>query len=199
MTLLVLILACAPPNVAPQTLAAIIHVESGGDPLALHVNDGRRHAMLHPLDVAAAVAMARQAMGQGHSVDIGLMQVNSANVARFGVTIEQMFAPCLNIRAGARILAADYGGALQVAPSGQAALKAALSAYNTGDFRRGFANGYVARFYGAHSGAGAAPANPYTADTEVFHRSDAHDGTQGGDIAALKTEGPHTDEQPASP
>ena len=70
---------------------------------------------------------------------------------------------------------------------GQPALQAALSAYNTGDFYRGFANGYVARYYGpggvpALAGgvreAAAAqrvqrpspPPNPYTADTTVFVR-----------------------------
>jgi type IV secretion system protein VirB1 len=37
---------------------------------------------------------------------------------------------------------------VQTLGEGQAALQAALSAYNTGDFARGFANGYVARYYG---------------------------------------------------
>ena len=67
---------------------------------------------------------------------------------------------------------------------GQPALRAALSAYNTGDFYRGFANGYyVAKYYGPggvpaliggmHEVATLKPAappppNPYTADTAVF-------------------------------
>ena len=73
---------------------------------------------------------------------------------------------------------------------GQPALQAALSAYNTGDFYRGFANGYVARYYGpggvpaltggvreaaaAKRAAPSPPPNPYTADTTVFVREATH-------------------------
>ncbi|HEX9497993.1 MAG TPA: hypothetical protein VF926_06345, partial [Mycobacterium sp.] len=45
-------------------------------------------------------------------------------------------------------LMADYAAAVRTRGEGQAALEAALSAYNTGDFHRGFENGYVARYYG---------------------------------------------------
>jgi hypothetical protein len=41
-----------------------------------------------------------------------------------------------------------YGRAIERFGEGQAALAAALSAYNTGGFTAGFANGYVARYYG---------------------------------------------------
>ena len=76
------------------------------------------------------------------------MQVNSRNLAALGVTIEQVLDPCTNIRIGATILTAEYAEAVHSRGEGQPALKAALSAYNTGDFYRGFANGYVARYYG---------------------------------------------------
>jgi type IV secretion system protein VirB1 len=117
------------------------------------------------------------------------MQVNSRNLAALGVTIEQVLDPCTNIRSGATILTADYAQAVRTRGEGQLALKAALSAYNTGDFYRGFANGYVARYYGqpgipALAGSVreaaatvpvqhriiAPPSNPYTADTSVFMR-----------------------------
>ena len=76
------------------------------------------------------------------------MQVNSRNLRALGVGVFQAFNPCTNISAGATILSADYANASRLRGPGQAALQAALSAYNTGDFYRGFENGYVARYYG---------------------------------------------------
>ena len=83
----------------------------------------------------------------------------------------------MSIRAGGTILAADYGRAAQQLGGGQPALLAAHSAYNTGDFARGFQNGYVARYVSVPQLTGPAsvspvrrpppPANPYAADTEV--------------------------------
>ena len=165
------IAACAPANVAPQTIAAIIRVESGGDPLVLHINAGAAGILIHPTGVANALAIVRRAKAAGSSVDIGLMQVNTANVGKLGYTVAQMFDPCMNIRAGATILSADYDGALGVAPAGQKALQAALSAYNTGNYRSGFSNGYVAHYYGAAAGTAAAPPDPFTAGTAVFRSS----------------------------
>ena len=181
------LLACA-MNVAPATLEAVIRVESGGDPLSLNVN---RLAGPQPRSatVAEAVALAQGYIAQGYSVDLGLMQVNSRNLDALGYTIEQVLDPCTNIRGGAAILTADYAEAARSKGEGQGALQAALSAYNTGSFYHGFANGYVARYYGrdgvpalaggvrqATAMAGAArrtappPPNPYTADTQVFVR-----------------------------
>ena len=181
------LLACA-ANIAPVTLEAVIQVESHGDPLLLHVN-GPTAQPRNSGDADEAAALARRYIAQGYSVDLGLMQVNSRNLAELGYTIEQMLGdPCANIRAGAAVLTADYAAAVRTHGEDQAALQAALSAYNTGDFHRGFENGYVARYYGS----GGVPAlttailtvrtaavkyeasrsspNPYTADTTVYVR-----------------------------
>jgi type IV secretion system protein VirB1 len=114
------------------------------------------------------------------------MQVNSRNLAALGTTVEQVLDPCTNLQAAATILTADYAEAARTRGDGQPALQAALSAYNTGDFYRGFANGYVARYYepggvpaltgGVHEVAAVKraapppPPNPFTADTTVFVR-----------------------------
>lgn len=175
------LLACA-ANVAPVTLAAVIRVESAGNPLALHVN-GLMGPQPHPTTVEDAVDMAGRAIRLGYSVDLGLMQVNSRNLAALGYSIRQVLDPCTNVRGGARILTADYAEAVRARGEGQAALQAALSAYNTGDFNRGFGNGYVARYF-QHGEAPALPGgvrhaaiqrpapppNPYTADTQVYSR-----------------------------
>ena len=180
------LLACA-PNIAPATLEAVVSVESGGNPLALNVNGlGVQPLSAHNAQEAAAIATSF--IARGYSVDLGLMQVNSRNLAALGLTVEQVFDPCTNIRSGAAILTADYAEAARTRGEGQPALKAALSAYNTGDFYGGFANGYVARYYGPggipalaggveaaavfpakHKPDTSAP-NSYTADTSVFVR-----------------------------
>ena len=181
------LLACA-PNVAPVTVQAIAAVESGGNPLAININGIR----VQPPAASTAQEAARVAesyVARGYSVDIGLMQVNSHNLAALGTTVEQVLDPCRNIRAAATILTADYAAAARTRGDGQAALQAALSAYNTGDFYRGFANGYVAKYYGpdgvpaliggVHEAAAAKtapppPPNPYTADTTVYSAEAMH-------------------------
>ena len=182
------LLACA-ANVSPVTLEAIIRVESRGNPLALYVNR-YAGAQPHPNTIAEAASAAAHFIAQGYSVDLGLLQINSGNLAGLGYTIEQALDPCTNIRGGAAILTANYADAARGRGEGQEALKAALSAYNTGSFSRGFANGYVAKYYGSDGvpaladgvqqavAAAAAvkraapppPPNPYTAETQVYVR-----------------------------
>jgi type IV secretion system protein VirB1 len=172
------LLACA-PNISPVTLEAVIRVESGGDPLAIHVNGVRAQ----PAPAKTAAEAARLAEGfilRGYSVDIGLMQVSSRNLVALGTTVDRVLDPCTNIRAGAAVLTADYAVAARTHPEGQAALQAALSTYNTGSFDRGFGNGYVARYYGPGAAIvelakrAAPPPDPYTADTSIFVREASH-------------------------
>ena len=190
------LLACA-ANVAPVTLEAVMRVESGGNSLAFNVN----HLLgpqPHPVTLAEAVTTAESYVARGYSVDLGLMQVNSRNLAALGITIEQVLDPCANVKAGAAILTANYAEAVRSRGEGQGALQAALSAYNTGSFYRGFANGYVARYYGpggvpaladgvqqavltaaaVKHAAPPPPPNPYTADTQVYVREVSSFDTQ---------------------
>lgn len=162
---------CA-PDIAPQTLTEVIRVESRGNPLAININ-GPIKLPRPPLDAADAVALVRPVIAAGYSVDLGLMQVNSRNLPQLGVTLEQMFDPCTNLRAGAAILAANYAEAARRQGPGQPALLAALSAYNTGDFARGFRNGYVAK-YTATAPAAVPPADaasPLFAPTTIYRRT----------------------------
>ena len=117
--------------------------------------------------------MAYAAIEAGHSVDLGYMQVNSRNLPALGVSVEEMLSDgCKNIAAGAQILTAFYASALPKFGSEQAALRGALSAYNTGNFNQGFLNGYVARYGAAGRAAGVhVPAlDPYTAASAIFVR-----------------------------
>lgn len=161
-----LMMACA-PMVAPETIQQVIHVESKGDPLAINVNKGR--LARKPTDAADAATLAKEYIAQGYTVDLGLMQVNSSNLSALGYRVEDMFEPCKNIAAGARVLSDFYASAKPKHDNEQAALRAALSAYNTGNFINGFSNGYVAKYgIGGPIKLERVPAiNPYTADTAV--------------------------------
>jgi type IV secretion system protein VirB1 len=127
-------------------MAAVVHVESGGNELALHVN-GWRGMQPRPGSAPQAAATVRRFVAMGYTVDIGPAQVNSANLPGLGYTVEQVLEPCANLRAGATILAACYERATGSGiPAGDAAIAAALSCYNTNDLRRGILSGYVARY-----------------------------------------------------
>lgn len=142
---LVLALAaqCA-PAVAPSTMLAVARAESALDPLAIGVNGpgGRPPAARSK---AEAVAVARGLLRAGRDLDLGLLQINVRNLPRLGLSLEAAFDPCRSLAAGARVLEEGYARGGQRHGPGQAALRVALSYYNTGHAERGFANGYVAR------------------------------------------------------
>jgi type IV secretion system protein VirB1 len=143
----VLVALCA-PAVHPSTALSLVQQESGGAPLAMGIN-GRGHARLSrpAATEAQAVWAAKALIAQGYSVDMGLAQINSQNLRRLGLTVEDVFKPCVNLRAMQTLLLANYARAVAVHGPGQLALQAALSAYNTGDARRGLRNGYVRAVY----------------------------------------------------
>ena len=143
-TLSSLLSQCA-PQVAPSTLAAIVSVESRGNPYAIGVNRGRQ--VRQPTSTAEAVALAKRLLARGANIDLGLGQINSSNLRWLGLSVEAAFDPCSNLAAAARVLTGNYRRA--VALGIQAPLGAALSAYNTGSMQRGYRNGYVAKVYRA--------------------------------------------------
>ena len=130
---LALALRCA-QGVAPDTVASIARVESGYNPLAIH--DNTTQQTLDPSSPEDGITLATNLIVvQRHSVDLGLLQVNSSNLQRLGLTITEAFDACHSMQAGSRLLSDAY----------QDALRKALSAYNTGDEQRGMVNGYVRR------------------------------------------------------
>lgn len=128
------------PLVAPLTLASIALTESGLQALTIHDNTTRTTGTPATHDVA--IQIATRLLEAGHSVDLGIMQINSANFAKLGLTVESAFDPCKSISAAAAILSGSYAGG-DTHTAQQAALRVAISEYNTGDPARGFANGYV--------------------------------------------------------
>lgn len=142
-TVLALAQACA-PSVAPMTLASVLRVESGFDPLVIGINTPR-HARLTPKSLAEATATAERLIAAGDNIDLGLGQINSRNLAWLGLSAADAFDPCRNLAASAQVIAAGYDRAGPRPGAEQAALRTALSYYNTGDAQRGFRNGYVTK------------------------------------------------------
>ena len=140
-----LIAQCA-YNTHPDTVKAIIQVESAGNPYAIGVNFGGSNNK-RPTNAIEAGQIARKLIAKGKNIDMGLMQINSVSMRRFGLSPEAMFDPCTNIRVGTKILSINYSQAVEIYGPGENALRAALSAYNTGNMVKGFRNGYVAKYY----------------------------------------------------
>lgn len=122
-------LQCA-TQVAPATMAAIVRVESGGNPLALYNNNTGQS--IQPPTYQQAVADVRLAQAMGQKMDVGLAQVDTENFAAYGLTASSALNACTNLRVGAAILKADYRHAEQVYGPGQVALFHAFEAYNSG-------------------------------------------------------------------
>jgi type IV secretion system protein VirB1 len=129
-----LIERCA-PHVPPVTMAAIVAVESGGDPLAIGDNTTRRS--YHPRDRATAEALTRRLIAAGHSVDLGIAQIDDANFAHLALNVQTVFDACANLGAGAEILAQNYAIATRRFGAGQAALRHAIGMYNAGSLDEG--------------------------------------------------------------
>jgi type IV secretion system protein VirB1 len=133
------------PAVNVGTLLAFAWFESKLRPWAIHNNTTRVNEF--PASRAEAVARASTLLNLNHNLDLGLCQVNSANLARTGLTVTTAFDPGRSMRAGASILVAAYqrclhGNEHATPTEQQAALRCAASIYNTGREQAGILNGY---------------------------------------------------------
>lgn len=150
-----LIAQCA-PTVHPETMAAVISAESRGHQFAIadagpkNMPWAQRKQLVRSYymgSVDSAVAMATSLIANGHTVSLGPAQVNDRNLPAFGLSIRDVFDPCTNIAVGGRILTNFYGQAVRQFGAGPRALRAALSAYNSGSWIRGERDGYVSLVY----------------------------------------------------
>ncbi len=139
--------SCA-PGVEIPTLRAVAAVESHFDPLV--VRDNTTHESWTPSSLGAASALARDRLRMGHSVDIGLMQINSGNLASLGMGVEDALDPCHSLDAAHRILQTAFAAGSSEAER-QAAILITLSRYNTGRPLAGIANGYANQVIAAQS------------------------------------------------
>ncbi|HEX3894810.1 MAG TPA: transglycosylase SLT domain-containing protein [Rudaea sp.] len=115
-------------QVHPDTIAAIVAVESGGRPWTINTPHGAVYA--HSREQATLVLT--RALRTESSVDIGLMQINSQWLPKLRIAPDQLLDPCVNVRVGAAILAANFAAASRRGRTHLEALVAALSAYHSG-------------------------------------------------------------------
>lgn len=130
-------------NVEPVAIIALMKQESNLKPYQIGINHSRRKLKRQPSNHTEAVAWATHLIQQGYNIDMGLMQINSSNLKKLGLNVDEIFEPCVNLRAGAQILLENYQRASLRYGHGKGAFYSALSAYNTGHFSKGFSNGYV--------------------------------------------------------
>ncbi len=130
-----LINACLPLAVPIHIMAAIVQVESGGNPYAIGVVNGSLRRQPRSLNEAqAAVNKLHQ---QGYNYSIGAAQINKTNFKAYNISpISSGFDFCSNIRVGAKILAECYSRSNNDWPK-------AFSCYYSGNFVTGFQQGYV--------------------------------------------------------
>jgi type IV secretion system protein VirB1 len=136
---LLLAKSCA-PQVASTTAAALVQVESSFNPYAVGVVGAKLSRQ--PRTAAEARAAVALLETEGRNYSVGLAQINRKNWARLGLNAETAMEPCANLRAMQSILQECFGRA---PGTEQARVRRALSCYYSGDFRTGFAHGYVAK------------------------------------------------------
>lgn len=150
-----LIERCA-PTVHPDTMSAVISAESRGHqfaiadagPVNLPWSERKLLVRSHYMgSLDEAVAKATALIENGHTVSLGLAQINDRNLSKLGLSIREVFEPCANLTAGGKILTDFYARAAKEFGPGDKALRAAISAYNSGSWIRGEKEGYVSLVY----------------------------------------------------
>lgn len=132
--------SCA-PNVAPSTLRAMASVESGFNPHAIGVVNGR--LVRQPRNLPEAISTVMALEQQGARFSAGLVQINVSNWPAYHLDRESVFDTCANLRAAAGILADCYQRASVRSRVPQVALRDALSCYYSNNFVTGYRHGYV--------------------------------------------------------
>lgn len=133
---------CA-PNVDPQTMEALVGVESGFNPYAIGIVGGALKRQ--PTSLPEARKAVNYLVRSGRNFSVGLGQINRHNFAKYGLDSETAFDPCKNLKTAGLILADCYARAKRRQPDDQKALRDALSCYYSGNFKTGYRHGYVQR------------------------------------------------------
>ena len=149
------------PTAPLSTLRAVIQVESRGNPNAMQIDfpkgllkrwrlpEGTLRLKRQPTNEREALDWLAYFQSYDIFVDLGLMQVSTAEAKRRGISPESLLEPCTNLRVGWQILEDAYQIEKKTYGPGQEALQHAISRYNTGDPQQGITNGYLARVFAA--------------------------------------------------
>src|ERR1700755_1925362 len=149
------------PTAPLSTLRAVIQVESHGNPNAMQIDfpkgllkrwrlpEGTLRLKRQPTNEREALDWLAYFQSYDIFVDLGLMQVSTAEAKRRGISPESLLEPCTNLRVGWQILEDAYQIEKKTYGAGQEALQHAISRYTTEDPRQGITNGYLARVFAA--------------------------------------------------
>lgn len=133
-----LIQACS-PNMQVQVAQAIIKTESSFNQFAIGVNKSSK--VRQPRNYQEAVQTAKWLLANGANIDMGYAQINSSNLNWLGLSVEQVFQPCANLKAMQKVYYHCFDRAGNTGLGTR--MQRAFSCYNTGSFTKGFKNGYV--------------------------------------------------------
>lgn len=139
----VALLAVCAPDVAPLTMQAIVKHESAFNPYAIGINPPNKRLKKQPTSKDEAKRIADDLIARKIDFDAGLGQINYRNWKWLGLTSESVFHQCTNLKSAQKVLADCYTRAFKANQNQRTALLEAFSCYNTGNFKRGFNNGYV--------------------------------------------------------
>lgn len=128
-----LITSCA---VDRDIISAIIKVESSGYPWV--INDNTTKKILRFSTQDEVTEKANELLNKGHNLDLGLSQINSSNLKKLNLSVEQVIEPCTNLKAAASIFNNFYKIASLKFKDKDQTLFHTLSAYNTGSFYKGY-------------------------------------------------------------
>lgn len=139
-------------TVDSHILGRIVDTESDRQQYAIAVV-GAESTLNQPKNKAEAIDVIKGLESAGFSYSVGLMQINNANFAKHGLTLETAFDNCENIRVGAEIFSGCFERAEKKfhGKSRSELLDLAASCYYSGNFERGFTvestgTSYVQRF-----------------------------------------------------
>ena len=137
---------CA-PNVAFDTMSAIIAVESSGNQNAIAVVNGARQPK-QPKNSAQALKIINYLNSANANFSVGLAQINKTNFTKFKVSAESLLDPCLNLKIAEKILQDCYVRTGDIDKT--------LSCYYSGNPYRGFKKdfrntSYIERIYAKSS------------------------------------------------
>ena len=131
--------------ISAETIAAVVSIESGFDPLAIRINSDRPY-LGPPGSKAEAIEIATTLVADGENVDLGLSGVSNYEFSALGVSISDLFDPCVNLKAAGTLLDRYYQAAVKTgASSGEADTMMLRSYYGHGDARTGAMVGYDRR------------------------------------------------------
>jgi len=129
-----LVAECA-PNVDVSTMQALIMQESGGNPYAIGVVDAP--LVSQPTSKEEAMDAVEVLLESGANISLGLGQINYKNLENLGMTVEDAFEFCPNIRAADKILSDCFARARRAGQEEQETLNSALSCYYSNNVTTG--------------------------------------------------------------